>query len=178
MADSCTAGRSLLVNVGVVVRVICGSFRVADGVLRQFPQLSVPGRSRGASSGRCVRSYSRPRWSRPINGLPSSSPISAARRPTVPISKIGGSSPAFHSGSVRQRRPGRLAHVDVSPSALIRRPSLSGTSELDDRGRNLIRRAALRYCVHRKLQTSAISPICKSGMGDQSQGRPERKETW
>ena len=43
-----------------------------------------------------------------------------------------------------------------------------GTSEPDDRGRNLMRRAALQYCVHRKLQISTIGSICKSEMPDQS----------
>jgi hypothetical protein len=124
--------------VGVAARVTCGSFRAGYEVSRRFPQPWARGPLRAASSGRCVRSYSMPRWSRPINGLPSSFPdfwgkydpiqIRSARfgaRPRPDHSQDGCGS-ITGTGSVRQRRPGRLAHVDVSPSALIRRPSLSG----------------------------------------------------
>jgi hypothetical protein len=68
-------GRSFNVAlVGAALRVACGSFPAAYGVSERFPRPLARGRSHAASSGRFARSYSRPRWSRPINGLPSSFP--------------------------------------------------------------------------------------------------------
>jgi len=68
-------GRSFnVVLVGAALRVACGSFPAAYGVSRRFPRPLARGQSHAASSGRFVRFYSRPRWSRPINGLPSSFP--------------------------------------------------------------------------------------------------------
>jgi hypothetical protein len=68
------AGSFDVALVGVVVRVTCGLFLARCELSRRFPGPSARGPSHAASSGRFVRSYSRPRWSRPINGLPSSFP--------------------------------------------------------------------------------------------------------